>query len=136
MHMGLFSKTAKPNPKIIVGGVEIEFHREHEWWGFTYRGTKFSTFEPSLTLPAMAELDAILVTLESLKPEMRSRLQKELSGWPGVKLDDGESCTVDVEDFVKERTFTVSWSDGASWGDLGVDFTIKDQSIIDESWGD
>ena len=134
--MGLFSKTPKPNPKITVEGVEIAFHRDHEWWEFTYRGTEFSSFESSLTLPTKAELDSILDALESLKPEMRTRLKKGLSEWGDLKLDDGESYSVNVQDFAAERTFTVSWSDGASWGDLGADFTIKDRAIIDESWGD
>jgi hypothetical protein len=134
--MGLFSKTTIPNPKLVVHGLEIEFHLDCEWWGFTYQGTDFSSFELSLTLPTMAELDGILDTLQSLKPEMRSRMQKELSEWGDAKLDDGESCSVDVGDFARDKTFRVSWSDGASWGDLGVDFTIKDHAIIDESWGD
>src|SRR6185295_17299423 len=122
--MGLFSKTPKPNPKLTVEGIEIEFHRDHEWWGFTYHGTEFSSFEPVLILPAKAEIDSILRTLESLKPEMRTRLKKGLSEWGESKLDDGETYSVDVKDFARERTFSVSWSDGASWGDMGVDFTI------------
>ena len=134
--MGLFSKTPKPNLKLTVEGLEITFHREHEWWEFTYRGTEFISPEPSLTLPTKAELDAILDTVESLKPEMRSRMNKELSVWGKAKLDDGEAYSVDIQDFAAKREFTVTWSDGASWGDLGVDFTIKDRAIIDESWGD
>jgi hypothetical protein len=74
--MGLFSKTKKPNPKIVVHGLEIEFHRDHEWWGFTYRGTEFSSFELSLALPTMAELDGIVDTLQSLKPELRVRAER------------------------------------------------------------
>ena len=134
--MGLFSKSPKLNPKLTVEGIEIEFHRDHEWWGFTYRGTEFCSFESALTLPNKAELDSILDTLESLRPEMRTRLQKGLTEWGDSKLDEGESCSVNVQDFARDKTFTVSWSDGASWGDLGVDFTIKDHAISDESWGD
>jgi len=134
--MGLFSKTPKPNPTITVEGMEITFQREHEWWEFTYRGTEFCSFEPALKLPTKSELDAILDSLEALKPEMRSRLQKELREWGDAKLDDGETYSVDVQDYAAERTFTVSWSGGASWADLGVDFMIKDGAIIDESWGD
>ena len=134
--MGIFSKTPKPNPKITVEGVEITFHQEYGGWAFTYRGAEFSSFESALTLPTKVELDAILGTLESLKPEMRTRLQKGLSEWADSKLDDGESYSVNIQDFATDKTFTVSWSDGASWGDLGVDFTIKDHAISDESWGD
>ena len=134
--MGLFSKSPKPNPKITIEGVEIAFHREYEGWAFTYRGTEFTSFELTLTLPTKGELDSILDTLESLKPEMRTRLQKGLSEWGDSKLDDGESYSVNVQDFATDKSFEISWSDGASWGDLGVDFTIKNNAIIDESWGD
>ncbi len=134
--MGLFSKAPKPNPKIIVEGLEISFHQEYGGWEFTYRGTLFSSFEPILILPARAELDSILNTLESLKPEMKTRLQKGLSEWGDSRLDDGESYSVNIQDFATYKSFIVSWSEGSSWGDLGVDFTIKDHVIVDESWGD
>jgi hypothetical protein len=138
LKMGLFSRAAKPNPKIIVDGIDIEFYRDQEWWGFTYRGIKFASFELSLMLPTKVELAGILATVDSLKAEMRSRLKKGLSEWGDgdVKLDDGESCLVDLAKFVSEKTFIASWSGGRSWGDVGVDFTIKDQVIIDEAWGD
>ena len=135
--MGLFSKTPKSNPKITVEGVDITFHQEYGGWTFTYRGAEFSSFESGLSLPTKAELDSILNTVESLKPEMRKRLQKGLSEWGnGSKLDDGESYSINVQDFAADKSLTVSWSNGASWGDLGVDFTIKDHAITDESWGD
>lgn len=134
--MGLFSKTPKPNPKITVDGVEITFRPDHQWWEFTYRDTEFCSFESALAVPTKAELDVIVETLESLKPEMRSRLKKGLSEWGDAKLDDGESYSVNVQDFAAQRTFIVTWSGGVSWGDLGADFTIKDRAIIDESWGD
>ncbi|MGV3755074.1 MAG: hypothetical protein ACO1QS_06805 [Verrucomicrobiota bacterium] len=134
--MGLFSKTPKPNPKITFEGIEFTFHRDHEWWSFTYRGTDFNSFEPVLILPTKAQLDSILSTLESLMPELRTRLKKGLSEWSDSKLDDGETCSLDVQEFAKDGTFSVSWSDGASWGDMGVEYTIKDHAIIDESWGD
>lgn len=134
--MGLFSKTPKPNPKITIDGIEIEL-RHHERWEFTYRGTTFSSFELSLTLPTKAELDAILNTVDSLQAEMRSRVMKELSEYgDDVKLGDGASCSVDVGHFAAEKTFVISWSGGASWGDLAVDFTIRGQEIVDEAWGD
>ncbi len=134
--MGFFSKTPKPDPKITIEGIEIVFHRDHEWWEFRYRDTDFSSFTLALTLPSKTELDTILDTLESLQPELRSRLKQGLSECGEAKLDDGESYSVDVQDYATERTFTVSWSDGASWGDMGIDFTIKDHAIIDEAWGD
>jgi hypothetical protein len=134
--MGLFSKTPKPNPMITIEGIEVTFHQKYGGWQFTYRGTEFTSFESTLALPTKLELDSIVDTLEALKPEMRTRLQMGLSGWGDSKLDDGESCSVNVQDFAIDKSFTVSWSDGASWGDLGVVFTIRDNAIIDESWGD
>lgn len=134
--MGFFSKAAKPNPRIVVQGIEIEFHRENEWWGFIYQETEFLSFEFSLVLPSKEELDAILESLEALKPEMAARLKKGLSEWGDAKQNDGESYSVDLSGYGIDQTFIVCWSDGASWGDLGVDFTIKDNAIMDESWGD
>ena len=130
--MGLFSKAPKSNPKIIVEGIEIVFSRPTglDIWEFTYRGTKFCSFRPVFAFPAKAELDGILDALDSLKPEMKSRLKKNL------KLDDGESYMVNVQDFATERSFEVSWSDGASRGDMGVDFKIRGGAIINEQWGD
>ena len=85
----------------------------------------------------MTALDSILTTLDALKPEMRTRLQKGLCEWGDEsKLDDGETYSVNVQDFASEKSFTVSWAGGTSWGDLGVDFTIRDHAIVDESWGD
>ncbi len=135
--MGLFSETPKTNPKVIVEGVEIIFQLEHEWWEFTHRGSEFCSFGSALTLPSKAQLDGILNTLESLKPEMRSRLKKGLIEWgDDSKPDDGELYSVNVQDFIVKGTFEVSWSGGKSWGDLGLEFTIKGDAIIDEAWGD
>ena len=128
--MGLFSKKPKSNPKISVEGIEISFNRDQDWWEFKYCGTEFWSFEPVLTLPTKAELDAILDAVNSLKSEMRARLEKDL------KLDNGESYTINLQDFATKKSFMVSWSDGATWGDMGIDFTIKDGAILHEDWGD
>jgi len=134
--MRLFSKTPKPNPKIVVEGIEITFEREHEWWEFKYRGVDFIAYDLSLAMPSQGELDAILADSESLKPEMRSRLKQHFDEWSDAKLDDGETFMVDVTEVVATKTFGVTWSGGASWGDLGADFMIKNHVIIDEAWGD
>ncbi len=135
--MGLFSKSPKSSPKIVVEGIEIAFRQDYGGWTFAYRSIEFTSFQATFALPTKAELDSILSTLDSLKPEMRKRLQKGLTEWgENSKLDDGESCLVNLEDFVPDKTFTVSWSGGASWGDIAGDFTIKNHEIIDESWGD
>ncbi len=119
--MGLFSKRPKSSPMLKVEGIELVLHRQtgHEFWQFTYRGAEFMSYKAQLTLPKWAELDAILDAVKSLKVEMRRRLEKDL------KLDDGESYMVNVQDFAPEKTFVVSWAGGASWGDMGVDFTIR-----------
>jgi hypothetical protein len=134
--MGLFSKTPKPNPKVIIEGLEVEFRPDYGGWQFQYQGTEFLSFQPALTMPTKAQLDSMLETVESLKPDLRARLQKGLKEWGDSKLDDGESYSINVKDFAIDRSFTLSWSGGKSWGDLGADFTIKDHAIVDESWGD
>lgn len=133
--MGLFSKTPKPNPAITIEGIEITFDLHHELWKFTYEATDFVAYGHDFTLPFRADLDSILKTIDTLKPEMLARLQKGLADWD-AKLNDGESYLINIHDFTADKSFTVSWSGGKSWGDLGVDFTIQNQTIIDEVWGD
>ena len=128
--MGLFSSKPKPAPKLTVEGIEITYNGKSDFWEFKYRETEFCVFESIAVLPTKTELDAILETVEALKPEMKSRLKQ----W--VTVNDGESYFVEVKDFSKEKTFEVTWSEGASWGDIGVDFTIKDRAILHETCGD
>ena len=128
--MGLFSTKPKPKPKITVEGIEISYDSKSDFWEFKYSGTEFCVFESIATLPTKSELDTILEIVEALKPEMKSRLKQ----W--VAVNDGESYFVEVMDFAKEKTFQVTWHEGTSWGDLGVDFTIKDRAILNESCGD
>ena len=85
--MGIFSKSPKPNPKIVFEGIEFLFHRNHEMWEFTYREMAFYSHTPSLCLPTKAELDSIVNVAESLFPEMRKRLAKGLAEWR-----DGDWC--------------------------------------------
>jgi hypothetical protein len=134
--MGLFSHSKKVNPKIVVDGLDVEYRTDFEQWAFVYRGTEFCSFEQSLILPSKTDLDTIVGSLEALKPEMQARIKKYMADWDHVKHDDGETCFVDIKDFAADKSFVVFWSDGASWGDLGVDFTIRDNVIIDEIWGD
>ncbi len=135
--MGLFSKKPKPDPKIKFEGVEFTFHRTYEWWEFTYRGTEFSSHDLLFELQTKAELDSILSTLETLMPEFKMRVEKGLKEWSETSLGDGVSYSVDLTNPSKDGSYSVSWSGGEeSWGDMAVDFTIKDHKIIDESWGD
>lgn len=116
--MGLFSKP-KPNPKIIVEGIEIGFDLKHDIWSFKLRDIEFMAVENLFKLPAKPELETILAEIEALKPEMRSRLAKELAGWPNSKLDTGESYLVDITEFGQDRSFRVCWSNDPKWGDMG-----------------
>jgi len=134
--MGLFSKAPKVTPKITVDGIDIAFHPDHKWWEFTYRDHEFITFQSHLHMPSRGELDSILFDVAALKPEMTERLAKGWKEWGDVKMYDGESYNINLESFGSEGSFEVSWSGGASWGDMGIDFRIKDHKIVDESWGD
>ncbi len=134
--MRFFQKPKQqPDGKIIVEGVQITYRPEHCEWQFTYRDIEFCTYGLTIILPSKCELDRILLTIESLKPELRSRMQESLSGY-GAKLDDGELMSISLAGFSEDRSFRVSWSTGESWADLGVDFTIRDQKIVAEEWAD
>lgn len=136
--MGLFSKRPpKPIPKIVVNGLEIFCGGDGDGWDFTYRGVDFVCFDPVLMLPSEEELDRMLKTLEDLAPEMRQRIIERFSDSPiRDSATDGVSRMVDLAGFGKEGTISVSWSGGDGWGDLGVEFVIKDGTIIEEHWGD
>jgi hypothetical protein len=71
-----------------------------------------------------------------LMPEMQERLKNGLEKWGSAKPDGKETYLVDIKDFAKEGTFSVCWSGGEVWGDMGVDFVIKDNKIFKEFWGD
>jgi hypothetical protein len=135
-RMGFFSKSPKPNPQITFEGIEFTFHAEDEWWEFVYRGIEFCSFGPSVSLPGKAELDAIVDTVNFLQPEMRKRLSKGVAEWGNGKLDEGETFSVNLENYSSDKSFVVTWAEGASWADMGVDFTIRNKDIVDETWGD
>lgn len=134
--MGLFKKSKRVNPKITTDGIEAEFVLDHEWWRFRYRDHDFMAFTDHLHLPSTDQLDGMIADVAALKPEMLSRLAKGWREWENVKMNDGESFHIDIERFSTDRTFEVCWADGASWGDMGIEFTIKEHLIVDEAWGD
>jgi hypothetical protein len=135
-EMGLFTRKPKPTPKITIEGIEVSYDTDQNWWEFTYREQEFISFSPQLNMPSLEELNAILSSVATLTPEMLERLEKGWKEWEKVKMDDGESFSINIEDFSREGSFDASWSGGASWGDMGIDFTIKNQKIVDETWGD
>ncbi|MEO0793596.1 MAG: hypothetical protein AAFX93_00455 [Verrucomicrobiota bacterium] len=134
--MGLFTKKPKLTPTITIEGIKVSYDTDQNWWEFTYREQEFISFSPQLDMPSLDDLNAILSSVATLAPEMLERLEKGWKEWEEVKMDDGESFSINIEDFSREASFEVSWSGGASWGDMGVDFTIKHEKIVDESWGD
>lgn len=87
--MGIFSKTPKPNPKITLEGIEFTFHQEYGGWEFRHRGTDFTSFEPTLTLPSRAELDSILDTIE---PNRLHRTPGSCLGWPSDVVEPARSA--------------------------------------------
>lgn len=132
----VFSRTHRPNPVIGTQGLRIEYHLEHDLWKFSYEGTHFISYGSMFSCPTQAQLDTILSDIDRLRPEMIQRLAHGWKDYEGVKLDDGEVFSVNLTDFTSERTFDISWSRGPTWGDMIIDFTIKDHAIINESWGD
>ena len=134
--MGLFSRAQKPDPQIIVEGIAIVFRSAHGYWEFTYKCTTFCGYQTPFNLPSRTDLDSILGVVESLKTEMKSRLANGLNQCGNMDVNDGETYTLEVSDFTVQKTFQISWSGGASWGDVGVDFSVKEGRIIDEAWGD
>src|SRR5690242_3909188 len=83
-----------------------------------------------LSFPRRHRFQSILADTENLQPEMIQRLSIE------VKANDGETFLINLTDLHAPDSFEVSWSSGKSWGDVGVDFTIRNHAITDESWGD
>ena len=121
---------------ITIEGIEVYYDPDQNWWEFTYREQEFISFSSQLNMPNQDELNTILSSVATLTTEMLERLEKGWKEWEKVKMNDGESSAINIENFSREGSFEVSWSGGASWGDIGIDFTIKNQKIVDESWGD
>jgi hypothetical protein len=138
--MGFFSKKSPakplPNPTIEFVGIRITYNAEHEWWDFTHESVDFISYGPQFKMPSKEHLDQILVEVTSLMPEMKSRLVKRLKEWDDVKIDDGETFTIDLTELDKQGTYEITWSGGSQWGDMGVDFVIQNGKIDDEVWGD
>lgn len=134
--MGLFKKTPKVSPKITVDGIEISFDPQSQFWGFTYREHEFVTCGSHLHMPSRERLDGILSDVAVLSTEMCDRLANGWKDWGDVKMNDGESYEINLESFGSEVSFCVTWSGGATWGDMWIDFNVKDRKIVDESWND
>ena len=136
MRMGLFSKKTKAKPVVETQGLRIEYDPEHELWQFSHKGTDYVAYGPTFVVPPVERLASIQADIDRLRPEMIRRLAEGWKDAKDVKTNDGESYLVNLTDFHSSGTFEVSWSGGESWGDMGVDFTINNHEITDESWGD
>ena len=133
--MGLFSKTSRTKPTIIVGDIPVEY-RGDDAWGFSYRDVEFWAVGETFVMPDKAALDSIIGAIETAMQEMKSRLVKHLEGWCDTQLETGEIYVVGIKDFASEGKFIVTWSGGEFWGDMSIDFTIKDGAILEETASD
>jgi hypothetical protein len=134
--MGFFSRKPQPNPTIELGGIPITYNVEHEWWSFTHESVDLISYGPQFKMPSQEHLEQILEDLTRLTPEMKSRLVKGWKEWGDVKVDDGETFTIDLTELDKQGTYEITWSGGSLWGDMGIDFVIQNGKIEDEVWGD
>ncbi|MFC7336423.1 hypothetical protein ACFQY0_04475 [Haloferula chungangensis] len=109
---------------------------KHSWWTFTYRGLDFISYESRLNLPLQEELDSILANVSSIEGEMKSRIATYFQSTPEIKASSGQLTHVNIASFADSNTVGVFWTGDASWGDMAVEFTIREEQIIDETWGD
>ena len=134
--MGLFTKKTKIKPVVETQGLRIEFDSEYEIWQFNDGGINFVVYGPVCEAPSRDQLGEIRSDINRLRPEMAQKVAHGLKDYEGVKTNDGETFVVNITDLQSQGTFDVCWSGGESWGDMGVDFTIKNHEIKEESWGD
>lgn len=122
-------------PKITVAGIDIYYNAKNPEWSFTYKKIDFISYSAQFVLPSLPELDAILQDVEILNQEMFNRCQTVMKEYGDTS--DGELLSIHLDTFADKQTIEVSWcSMDESWGDMGVDFIIKNGIIEDECWGD
>lgn len=134
--MGIFSKKNKAKPVVETQGLRIEYDPENEIWQFTHKGADFVAYGATIVVPSLEHLATIQADIDRLRPEMTRRLAEGWKDSKDVKTNEGETYLVNLTDLHSLGSFEVSWSEGESWGDMGIDFTIKNHEITDESWGD
>jgi hypothetical protein len=134
--MGIFSKKIKAKPVVETQGLRIEYDPEDEIWQFTHNGADFVAYGTAFVVPSLERLSTIQADIDRLRAEMTRRLAEGWKDSKDVKTNDGESYLVNLTDLHSQGSFEVSWSGGESWGDMGIDFTISNHEITDESWGD
>jgi len=134
--MGLFSSKLKTKPTIIIKGLKVEYDTAHECWQFRHQDTEFMALGRNFVLPSDERLSEILADINRLLPEMEARIREQFKETPEVRPKDGETYMINLSGGDASDEYVVSWSEGKSWGDLAVDFTIKGHGISDEAWGD
>lgn len=132
--MGFFSKKPKPYPTIHIGEIRVNYDPESISWDFQYNGIEFISYRAEFHMPTPSQLDSMITDIESLRGEMISRIEKNEFG--KYRVNSGERFLVNLDYFNDEGTCIVSWSNDEYWGDMAVDFDIKDHIIVEENWGD
>jgi hypothetical protein len=134
--MGLFSKRGTAKPTVVTQGLRIEYDRDIDLWRFNDNGVAFVACGSACTVPSLSQIADIRADIAALRPEMLRRLEKSCKEWPGVKTNDGETLLVNITNLQSQSSFDVVWCGGASWGNIAIDFTIKNHEITAESWSD
>ena len=134
--MALFSKKLKIKPTVETQGLRIEFDSENEIWQFRDGDFDFVVYGETCAVPSPEQLRDIRAVINRLRPEMTRRLAEGLRDCEGAKINDGETFLVNLTELQSQGAFEVCWSGGESWGDMGIDFAIKNHEITDESWSD
>lgn len=135
--MGLFSRKPKPHPVITVDDHRIEYDVSHECWEFVHGEFDFRCHGAEFQLPPVERLNAILADVEYLMPEMRRRVTAYWERIPEVGSDTTlTNLSVDLSELASKGSFIVLCHGPDEWGDMVVEFTIKDGTIIEEEWSD
>ena len=122
-------------PKVRIRDIDLHYRCEDPEWSFEYKDIGFVSYTAQFILPSLEELDRILDDVENLREDMLNRCR---SYWKDHEhASDGELLLIDLEHYSSDSVVRVSWcGNDDSWGDMGVDFVIKNSKVEGESWGD
>jgi len=134
--MNLFGKKSNSEPQVIFGVIAATYSRKEELWTFEYEGVEHISYGHILRLFNSSTLELMRGDVLMLMPEMKQRLEIGWKEWGEVKINDGGKFFINVTDFQEKQEYQICWAEGASWGDMVIEFTIKDHPIIYEDWND
>lgn len=134
--MKWFGKGEAIFPEVVHGLIVAAYSPREECWTFKYQDIEYLSWGHRLNLPDESELEAIHNDVLILMPEMKERISLGWQGQEEAVVDDGEEYFVNITEFRLQDEFGVCWSGGASWGDMGVEFTLHNRRIVGEEWGD